>query len=117
MIPDLAALRAAVKAVIETNPRLEQASSLETHGAAIREMLSLGARPKAIFDALMLRDSEFRGSLSAVKRFCAREAKRRGIRAEDVAIPVETVPGEVAQADFGYIGMIRDTKSNEPRRG
>ena len=116
MIPDLAVLRAAVKSVIETNPRLEQASSVETHGDAIREMLSIGARPKAIFDALVLRDPEFRGSLSAVKRLCAREAKRRGIRAEEVAIPVETAPGEVAQVDFGYVGMIRDNKSNELRR-
>ncbi len=115
-VPELAVLRGVVEVVLAKNPKLAQSSSVESHGDAIREMLALGARPKAIFDTLVLRDSAFQGSLSAVKRFCAREAKRRGPRAEDVAIPVDTEPGEVAQVDFGYVGMIRDTKSNTLRR-
>ncbi|MFY2560518.1 hypothetical protein ACN469_23120 [Corallococcus terminator] len=33
--------------------------------------------------------------------------KARGVRAEDVAIPVVTAPGEVAQqVDFGYVGKL-----------
>jgi transposase len=115
-IPELAVLRGAIEVVLAKNPKLARSSSVESHGDAIVEMLAIGARPKAIFDALVLRDPDFRGSLSAVKRYCAREKRCCGPRAEDVAIPVETAPGEVAQVDFGYVGMIRDNKTNEVKR-
>ena len=41
-----------------------------------------------------------------------RLAREGGIRAEQVAIPVETLPGQVAQVDFGYVGKLYD-----PERG
>jgi hypothetical protein len=42
--------------------------------------------------------------------------KERGVRAEDVAIPVETGPGEVAQVDFGYVGKLRDAATGMLRK-
>jgi hypothetical protein len=40
----------------------------------------------------------------------------KGIRPEDVAIPVDTAPGEVAQVDFGYAGLLWDATTGKPRK-
>jgi transposase len=51
-----------------------------------------------------------------VKRVWRQWKKARGVRAEDVAIPVEPAPGEIAQVDFGYVGVLVDPKTGKPRR-
>jgi transposase/DNA-binding CsgD family transcriptional regulator len=71
-----------------------------------------GAGPTAIHDHLRLHAPDYDGSLSAVKRLCLRLVREQGPAAVDVAIPVETAPGEVAQVDFGYAG-----KRYDPERG
>jgi hypothetical protein len=71
-----------------------------------------GAGPTAIHDHLGLVHPDYTGSLSAVKRLCARLSALVGPSEDDVAIPVETGPGEVAQVDFGYVG-----KRYDPDRG
>lgn len=62
-------------------------------------------------------DRDFTASVSAVKRLVVQLAKERGARAEDVAILVETPPGEVAQVDFGYVGHVVDPAFGRPRKG
>jgi transposase len=52
--------------------------------------------------------TSFNGSLSAVKRLYATLKRERGITADDVAIPVQTQPGKVAQVDFGSVGKLWD---------
>jgi transposase len=42
--------------------------------------------------------------------------KARGVRAEDVAIPVETAAGDVAQVDFGYVGKLYDASCGQLRK-
>lgn len=79
-------------------------------------MLERGAIPTAIFDRLRLEHDAFQGSLSAIKRLCTRLQQSVGIRAEDVAIPVQTAPGEVAQVDFGYVGRLYDPVEGRIRR-
>jgi hypothetical protein len=46
----------------------------------------------------------------------ARLRRERRITAADVAIPVETGPGEVAQVDFGYAGKIYDPSLGRRRK-
>jgi len=73
------------------------------------------ARPPVRFTTtclLSLHEPEYDGSLSAVKRMCARLVQAAGPKETDVAIPVETAPGEVAQVDFGYA-----SKRYDPQRG
>jgi transposase len=73
--------------------------------------------PTAIHDYLRLQQApQYTGSLSAVKRLCARLDRERGPLATDVAIPVETAPGEVAQVDFGYTGRRYDPQRGERRK-
>ena len=47
---------------------------------------------------------------------CARLGRAAPPKPGDVAIPVETVAGHVAQVDFGYAGMMYDTESDKLRR-
>jgi len=117
-LPELHELKLAVGAGANdaaTAPEHET-STVEPWRSQVVEMLERGAKPKAIYDCLRLSDADFTCGLSSVKRFCARLQKAGGFRAEDVAIPVETRPGKVAQVDFGYVGYIYDPAASRQRK-
>lgn len=114
-IPSLAELRAAVERVHP--PRAPaSSSSLSCFAEAIEELYDKGLGPKAIHDRLKLEEPEYDGSHSAVKRLVRRLDKAKGPRAEDVAIVVETAPGEIAQVDFGYVGKLLDPERHVLRK-
>jgi len=121
-IPDLPTLERLKAAVEERLPRKlppQQVTSLEPWLERIEERWRKGAGPRSIYDALRLDDAGFveaRATLSAVKRVCARLKRARGVQPEDVAIPVETRPGEVAQVDFGYVGKLFDPEARVMRK-
>lgn len=114
-LPDLEVLRAAVLEQRPLRTPKQQVSSVERWHDEIRSMWP-GAGPRAIYDRLRLEHEDFTGTLSAVKRACVRLRLERGVRAEDVAIHVETAPGEVAQVDFGYAGELFDPVEGRERR-
>lgn len=106
-LPDTEAL----KEVIGGGPseQLEPTlSSVEQWKPKVSALHRKGCGPTAIHDHLRLHEPDYVGSLSAVKRMCRRLKIEAGPKEEDVAIPVETVPGEVAQVDFGYAGLRYD---------
>lgn len=103
-LPELAELKRALPA----NLPPQQTSSIEVWAPRVRELLAGGAQPRGIYDLLRTTEPAFVGSLSAVKRLCARLDREVGPRPADVAIPVETAAGEVAQVDFGYVGYLLD---------
>jgi transposase len=105
-LPDVAPLREVVAAMRRTPP--QQRSSLERWCEQITELRGRGVGPTAIHDHLRLHAEGYDGSLASVKRLCRRLDRQRGVSATDVAIPVETAPGEVAQVDFGYAGKRYD---------
>jgi transposase len=107
-LPEPAELRAAIEKHAPPKAAARQTSSVATWEPAIKKLLERDAKPTAIYQYLRLNDEEFDGSLSAVKRLCRRLTKQEGPRAIDVAIPVDTVAGEVAQVDFGYVGLVFD---------
>lgn len=110
-LPELEVLKKEVKTFSPSKVAPQQVSSLEKWLEQIAAMESKGVGPRAIYDKLRMDDEGFRESkatLSSVKRVCARLKRVRGVRAEDVAIPVETKPGEVAQVDFGSVGKLFD---------
>lgn len=111
-LPELKELKAVVAAGLRAAPLPQQSSTAEPWRPRIEALLRKGAGPQAIHDRLRLEDPDFSASLSAVKRLCLRLRQECGIRPEDVAIRVETEPGEVAQVDFGYAGKLYD-----PERG
>lgn len=107
-LPSLSQLKEAVRVYLPSKQAPQQMSSVSAWGAEIEKMVEAGAGPKAIYDCLRLEDEKFEGSLFAVRRYCKGLKKRRPVRAEEVSIPVETKPGEIAQVDFGYVGKLYD---------
>jgi transposase len=119
VLPELEALKRAIRAELEPRLPPQQTTSLQQWVERIAALLAKGLGPKAIYDRLHLEDEAFRermASLSSVKRLCRRLKKARGVQPEDVAIPVETKPGEVAQVDFGYVGKLLDPVTRVMRK-
>jgi transposase len=116
VLPDMDVLKAAVLKHLPPRKPPVRASSIEPWAEEIRLMLEKKASPTSIYDCLRLGHEDFGGSLSAVKRFCLREKKDRGIDPLDVAICVESEPGKIAQVDFGYVGKLFDPERRCMRR-
>jgi len=103
--------------VTATVPPPNETSSVAKHLALIDELQRKGNGPLAIHGVLLdQHGDEVAGKLSAVKRACLALRRAAGPLAEDVAIPVITGPGEVAQVDFGEVGRLRDPATGEVRR-
>jgi transposase len=116
-LPALDELRRAVEAQRPVkDPPPQQRSSIEAYRALIESLALKGAGPQAIHDRLRQEHSEFTGSVSAVKRLCRSIRRERGVRAEDIAIPLETEPGQEAQVDFGYVGKLYDPVEGRLRK-
>jgi len=107
-LPPMDQLKQAVLQALPVKTPKQHVSSLERWRQAIEGMVDKGSSPTAIYDRLRLEEKDFAGSLSAVKRLCLQLRKAQGVQPEDVAIPVETAAGEVAQVDFGYVGKLLD---------
>ena len=114
--PELELLKAAVLKHAPPATPPQQTSSVESHRDRIEALQSKGLRPKAIYDRLRVEDATFSASLGAVKRLMARLARERGPREQDVAIPVVTEAGEIAQVDFGYAGRHWDPTTGQLRK-
>lgn len=111
-LPELEVLAACVLEHLPPGSAPQQSSSIERWAEAIQRLCERGVGPTAIHDHLRVNEPDYAGSLSAVKRYYRRLAKQSGPKPTDVAIPVLTAPGEVAQVDFGYAG-----KRYDPERG
>ena len=115
-LPEVAVLKAAILEQLPPKPVPQQTSSVQKWAEAVQEMVDDGASPTAIFDKLRLEDKEFDGSLSAIKRLCLKLKRAKGVQPEDIAIPVHTDPGQVAQVDFGYLGKLYDPEQKRFRK-
>jgi len=116
-VDDLPALEVLVAALPPKATPPQQESSVSDHAERIAQLWNAGAGPRAIYDRLRLDHGDaLQGSYWAVKRFCARLEQSKPVQPGDVAIPVETAPGEVAQVDFGYAGMFIDPKTGKLRK-
>lgn len=115
-LPSLEELKAAVESARPRVQAPQQSSSLEQYRDVIASLSSRGLGPRAIFDRLRLEHADFAGSHSAVKRLFRALKRAQGVQARDVAIPVETAPGEIAQVDFGYVGKLLDPSTMTLRK-
>jgi transposase len=115
-LPELEVLQRALAGQLPARPAPQQVSTLEAWRELIAAMHGRNAGPRSIFDRLRLEHPDFPGSLSAVKRMCARLSRERGIAPDEVAIPVETEPGHIAQVDFTYVGKLYDPEQGVLRK-
>ena len=116
-LPTCESLRMAVMAKIVFSDAVGPQSTAAAYAAQIEEMLRKGAGAKAIHDKLKLDAGDgFAVSYDAVKRLCRRLKNHFEIDAADVVIPVDTIPGMVAQVDFGEICRLIDPATGKKRR-
>lgn len=115
-IVPLEKLKDVVEGQLPEKPPPQQTSSVAEWRPQIEKMYKRIQSPTAIYDRLRLEGDGFEGSLSAIKRMCARIKAERGPRPEDVVIRVETAPGDVAQVDFGYVGRLFDPSTGRVRK-
>jgi transposase len=115
-LPLLETLKAAVEAALPPTKAPQSTTTLDRWMEHVKTLAGRGLGPRAIYDRLRLEHTDFDGSYWAVKRLVKRIKVERGVRAEDVAIPVETRAGEVAQVDFGEIGRLWDPVTGRLRR-
>lgn len=115
-LPEPFVLREAVLRQRPLPQESEPVTSLGDWTQKVTELIADGLGPRAIYDRLRLEEDCFKASYWAVKRFVRRIRKARGVRAEDVAIIVDTAAGEVAQVDFGYVGKLLDPDQHVLRR-
>lgn len=115
-LPDLQELKAAVQREIPPVTPPQQVSSVSPWAHDIEAMAAKGAMSRAIFDALRLEKSGFNGSYDAVKRFWRRLQRAMPPTESDVAIPVYSKPGEIAQVDFFELPKVFDPIEGRKRR-
>ena len=111
-LPGVTELKAAVLAARPSaSLPAQQVSKIEAWRPTIERLQEKGLRPRAIYDRLRLEDASFPGTYPQVKRLWRAVRLARGVQPEDVAIPVETAPGQVAQVDFGSVGKLWDPET------
>ena len=115
-VPLAEVLRAAVEKRLPLATPPQMVSSVDAVRERIVELAERGLKPQAIYDRLRLDDPTMTASFYAIRAAWRRWRKARGVRAEDVAIPVETAAGDVAQVDFGYVGKLYDPAIGRPRK-
>jgi len=85
-------------------------SPLEVHRDTIVDLRSKGVEVRALLGRLR-EDHGYQGSYSALLRYVGRLEPQR----PEVFLRIETAPGEEAQVDFGYAGIIPDP-NGRPRK-
>jgi transposase len=115
-LPSEATLQAAVDAHVPSRPARQTTSSVADWQTVIAPMVEKRVGAKSIYDFLRIENPEFVGSYQAVKRACRRIKDCRPVSPGDVAIPVVTSPGQVAQVDFFYVGKVRDPQAGCRRK-
>jgi len=117
VLPSFEQLQAAVSTCLPPPCTAQQVSSIEAWREPIVALVGKGVGPRAIYDRLRSEHAgSFPGSYWAVKRFCRALGRERGVSPHDVAIPVDTDPGEIAQVDFGYVGKLFDPETRSLRK-
>jgi transposase len=115
-LPALEVLKEVVLAALPPKPAPQQVSTVEDWQPHVETLLEKRLGPQAIHDRLRLEHPEFHGSLGSLKRLVRRIRRERGVSPDDVTIPVDTDPGDVAQVDFGYAGKLWDAATGTSRK-
>lgn len=117
-LPTLHEVATAVRGALPTIPA--QPAPVDPWRPRIAELFDKGLSARATFDRIRLEAQGpldvFLGSYSAVKRAYRRIKRDRGLRSEDVVVPLPTEPGREAQVDFGYAGRFYDPATGVMRR-
>jgi transposase len=109
-LPDIEHLQKLVEETLPTKQPPQNISTVEPYREIVEKLVKQKVEAKAIYHRLEERG--FEGSYSAVYRFVRRIKDQH----PEATVRVERPPGEEAQVDFGYAGMMIDPESGKRRR-
>lgn len=110
-LPDPAALQATLAATLPIVAPPTMPSTVAPFRERIVDLRARGVECRAIHQ--ILRDEcGFAGAYQSVYRF----VRRLEPRTPDAVVRVETPPGDEAQVDFGYAGLMHDPRSGTHRK-
>ena len=115
-LPELDVLKAAIERQLSKGLPTQMVSSVAEWEPKIIKLAEAGLTAQPIFDRLKLEEPDFKGGFYAVRAVWRRWRKSRPISADEVVIPVESVAGDVAQVDFGYVGKLYDPRAGRTRK-
>jgi transposase len=110
-LPDAAELQARLDRSLPAVPPPRGESSVEPHRERVADLRRQGVECRAIHQRLK-EETGFKGSYAAVYRF----VRSLEPRTPEACVRVETAPGEEAQVDFGYAGLMFDPRDRMLRR-
>jgi len=110
-LPDAATLQAQLKTTLPESAPPATPSKVAPFRDQMIGLRQRGVECRAIFDILREQHA-FAGSYGAVYRF----VRHLEPRTPDACVRVERDPGEEAQVDFGYAGLLRDPASDSLRK-
>jgi len=110
-LPTLEELQQCLKVSLPERIPPQNQSSVETYRELIEKWEKANVEVAAMHHRL--RERGYTGSYAAVWRFVRR---LKGNEDPDVTVRVETKPGEEAQVDFGYAGMMIDPETGKLRK-
>lgn len=110
-LPALEELQKRLKASLPERTPPQNQSSVETYQELVEKWDKANVEVAAMHQRL--RERGYTGSYAAVWRFVRR---LKGNNDPEVTVRVETKPGEEAQVDFGYAGMMIDPETGKLRK-
>jgi transposase len=109
-LPSLSDLHNVMDATLGGPNPPQNVSSVEPYREVVVKLRKEGVEIAAIWERL--KEREYEGSYASVYRF----VRNLEPRTPDVTVRVETPPGEEAQVDFGYAGMMIDPETGKLRK-
>jgi len=109
-LPPLGELHELVARTLNTSAPPQNVSTVADYQELVIKLRKQGVEIAAIHERL--KERGYRGSYSSVHRF----VRRVEVDTPEATVPVETMPGEEAQADFGYAGKMLDPETGVLRK-
>lgn len=109
-VPPLAELEQLVRRTLPELPPPQNVSSVEPYRGLVTQLHQEGVEMTAIWQRL--KERGYQGSYSAVRRFVGHLTTAQ----PEVFVRVECKPGEEAQVDFGFAGLLLDPATGQLRR-
>jgi transposase len=110
-LPPTEQLSALLQTSLPETPPPQKPSAVEPYRELVGRWREQGLECQAIWQRLQ-RDHGFQGSYAALWRFVSRLEDAR----PEVTVRLEVKPGDEAQVDFGYVGLLLDPATSRQRK-
>ena len=111
-LPSEAAIDDLLQSLRRDGRALHETSSVEPYREQVQALVMAGVEAQAAW-RILAEQHGFTGSYSSVKRFVR---AMRGAQPPESFLRLEVEPGEEAQVDFGYAGVMHDAARDTARR-